>query len=675
MAPNTHAEPVWTRGRVVRAAVIVAAAYYVGVQVGLWLTIGRLPVSTLWPPNAIVTAALLLTPTRFWWAMILAVLPVHVVGELGAGIPLPMVLSWFTSNVSEALIGAGVMRALEPSPRLDSFRRVLVFFGGPVFLASFLSSFLDSAFVMWNQWGTAGFWDVWGARFRSNALATLALVPVIVHSATRGVAHLRTVPPWRYLEVWALTLGLLLVCMTLFQGPVSGFATPALLYAPLPFLLWSALRFGPGGVSASLLVIALFAISAAIRGHVPFDATSPTLSAISVQLFLIVISIPTLALGAVMAERGNAEARLRASEERFSLAFRLSPEAFAIIRRIDGTIVDINARWESMFGHSREESSGRTPVELNLFAYLEDAREVLLRLVSQGQLRESELTLRNKEGGQLHAMITAQSVMLGDEPCFLVSVRDVTEQRRAEMELNEQQAELAHLSRVALVGELSTAMAHELNQPLAAIMANARAGQRLMVREPPDIEEVCRIFEDIVQDDKRAGEVIRRMHDLLHRGELDRQPLDVNEVVREILQLLNSESIRREVLVETELAPVLPRVPGDRVQLQQVLINLLLNAFDAVALQPKEERRVTIRTAGHGNGVAISVIDRGTGIPSAKLEQVFEPFYTSKRQGLGLGLAICRTIVTAHGGRLWAVNNPDRGATFHLELGRADHAA
>jgi len=164
--------------------------------------------------------------------------------------------------------------------------------------------------------------------------------------------------------------------------------------------------------------------------------------------------------------------------------------------------------------------------------------------------------------------------------------------------------------------------------------------------------------------------VIRRMQALLRRGELQLQPIDVNEVVQEVVELLHSELIRREVLVHTALAPALPRVPADRIQMQQVLMNLLFNACDAMADQPREGRSVSIVTSGTLGAVRISVADQGTGIAEGNEERVFEPFFTSKRHGLGLGLAICRTIVAAHGGRLWAVNNAGRGATFHLVLRR-----
>jgi two-component system sensor kinase FixL len=584
-----------------------------------------------------------------------------------------MVVSWYVSNCAEALLGAGAIRLLERSPRLDTFRRVVVFFAAGVFFSPFLSSFLDAAFVIWNHFGSAGFWEVWRTRFLSNALATIALVPVIVEASTTRFT--RDVPVRRYVEAGVLTVGLVTGCLIIFTGMMEApNASLALLYAPLPFLLWAAVRFGPGGAGASVLVMSILSVWAATHGYRPFDVASAAANALSVQLFLIVTSIPLLTIGAVMSEQRHGEQALRRSEERFAVAFRSSPDALLIANRRDGRIVDVNAQWERMFGYSRAEALGHSAVELRLFLHSAEANRFNDRLSSHNT-DETEVLLRSRRGAVFRSIVTSQTVVMMEEPCVLVVIRDITERRRAELELQTQRTELAHLSRVALLGELSATFAHELNQPLAAIMSNARAGQRLIGRTPPDMTEVRAILEDIVADDRRAGEVIRRMSALLKRGELQLQPLDVNEVVQEVVELLHSELIRREVLVHTVMAPALPRVPADRIQMQQVLMNLLFNACDAMADQPREGRSVSIVTSGTLGAVRISVADQGTGIAEGNEERVFEPFFTSKRHGLGLGLAICRTIVAAHGGRLWAVNNAERGATFHLVLRRNGHDA
>ena len=246
---------------------------------------------------------------------------------------------------------------------------------------------------------------------------------------------------------------------------------------------------------------------------------------------------------------------------------------------------------------------------------------------------------------------------------------DITARKQAELEVQQQRGELAHLSRVTMLGELSGALAHELNQPLTAILSNAQAAQRFLAHDNADLNEVREILKDIVDEDKRAGEVIRRLRLLLKKGEVQHQPFDLNEVVREVLKLVRSDLVNQGVAVEAELAPALPEVNADRVQLQQVLLNLVMNACDAMAGGPAGDHKLIIRTELAGSeGIRVSVADRGVGLASENLEKVFEPFFTTKVQGMGLGLSVCRSIITAHGGKLWATNNPGRGATFQFTL-------
>ena len=246
---------------------------------------------------------------------------------------------------------------------------------------------------------------------------------------------------------------------------------------------------------------------------------------------------------------------------------------------------------------------------------------------------------------------------------------DITARKQAELEVQQQRGELAHLSRVTMLGELSGSLAHELNQPLTAILSNAQAAQRFLAHDNTDLNEVRDILADIVAEDKRAGEVIRRLRLLLKKGEVQHQPFDINEVVREVLKLVRSDLVNQGVAVEAELAPALPEVNADRVQLQQVLLNLVMNACDAMAGGPAGDHKLIIRTELAGSeGIRVSVADRGVGLASENLEKVFEPFFTTKVQGMGLGLSVCRSIITAHGGKLWATNNPGRGATFQFTL-------
>lgn len=245
--------------------------------------------------------------------------------------------------------------------------------------------------------------------------------------------------------------------------------------------------------------------------------------------------------------------------------------------------------------------------------------------------------------------------------------RDLSASARMAAEARQQREELAHVVRVVNLNELSGSIAHELNQPLAIILSNAQAAQRMLAHPAPDLDELRSILADIVHEDRRAGTVIQRLRALLKRGETILLPVSLNEVVGEVLHLVESNLGARGMEVSTELAPELPLVQGDSVQLQQVLLNLVLNAADAMSGNPPGKRRLYVSTSLTKGGVRLSVRDEGVGLP-ADIEGIFRPFYTTKAQGLGMGLAICRSIAGAHEGQLCAESHGDKGAAFHLEL-------
>jgi PAS domain S-box-containing protein len=246
---------------------------------------------------------------------------------------------------------------------------------------------------------------------------------------------------------------------------------------------------------------------------------------------------------------------------------------------------------------------------------------------------------------------------------------DVTTQKMAELEAQRRQSEIAHLSRVTVLGELSGSLAHEINQPLTAILSNAQTVQYLLEEEGASSAEVREILADIVQEGKHAAEVIQRLRLLLKKGEVRPEALELPVLVDDVVRLIRADLSHQGVAFSAELPAGLPRVRGDSVQIQQVLLNLLTNACDSMAETDPNDRRLVLTAAVVESGrVCVSVSDRGPGIAPPDLERVFEPFVTTKSSGLGLGLSVCRTIVTAHEGRLWAVNNGDRGATFHFTL-------
>ncbi len=268
------------------------------------------------------------------------------------------------------------------------------------------------------------------------------------------------------------------------------------------------------------------------------------------------------------------------------------------------------------------------------------------------------------------AIMALQAVLITD--LLLERAR----RRRGETDLRRNREQLAHVTRISTMGELAASLAHELNQPLTAILSNAQAAQRFLASKPADLREVQEILEDIVSDNNRAGEVIRRMRALVKKEELEFAPIHIASVIGEVVQLLHSDEILHNIHVELDCQDGLPNVRGDRVQLQQVILNLLMNAFDAMKDAPAAERKVVVRAQAKDAGIVeISVRDRGTGLTGDSLSKIFQPFYTTKRDGLGMGLPISRSILEAHGGGLWAKNNLDRGATFYFTVPAISGAA
>jgi len=283
--------------------------------------------------------------------------------------------------------------------------------------------------------------------------------------------------------------------------------------------------------------------------------------------------------------------------------------------------------------------------------------------------REYRLSLPDGRVRWINAIGVVEADAAGSATCVRGVSIDVTESKIAQLESERNRNELAHLARFTTLGELSGSLAHELNQPLAAILSNAEAAQRFLAQDPPEMGEVRAILDDIVAEDVRAGEIIGRLRTLFKKGEVALRPTDLGTASMDVLRLLRSELVAHDIAVDTDLPPLVPLVRADRIQIQQVLLNLVKNASEAMTAVPPASRRLTLAVHGNGDGhVRVRVRDTGGGIPDDVMDRLFHPFVTTKPDGMGLGLAVCRTIVEAHGGTLRAANNAEGGATFEFTL-------
>jgi len=362
----------------------------------------------------------------------------------------------------------------------------------------------------------------------------------------------------------------------------------------------------------------------------------------------------------------------RQAEEKFRLAVEASPSAIVMTDQ-RGRILLINALTEKLFGYTRAELVGHS-VELLVperYRGAHPGHRAGFMAAPQARAMGAgrELFARRKDGSEVPVEIGLNPIHTDDEVLVLCAIADITERLRTSMELHRHRQELAHVSRVSVMGELSASMAHELNQPLTAILSNAQAAQRFMAADQPDEAEFREILKDIVRDTTRARDVIQHLRALVKRSEREFVRVDVNEITGQVISILDGDIVGRNVMVTRELAPELPLVLGDRVQLQQVLLNLLLNAFDAVSGNRQPNRRVTVLTAMTAEGmVRVSVRDTGAGIPPDKLHQIFDAFFTTKSEGMGMGLSVSRSIIESHGGRLWAENHSGPSAMFSFTL-------
>ena len=385
---------------------------------------------------------------------------------------------------------------------------------------------------------------------------------------------------------------------------------------------------------------------------------------------VLVVTTALLALAGGVVLLAAARRRARVSEVRLRSTTEAAHVGWWEAGTMGHEIVHVSPVWRAMFGFSEDDVITTEKTLQRIHSNDVDAvRSKIETTMMHHEDFEMEYRVRHDDGS-VHWLATrgrAELINGGRRKRMRGVTMDITEHKRAEEELNLRRDELAHLGRVAALGELSGALAHELNQPLGSIMSNAQTAQRLLAKDSCDVSMLRDILNDIVAEDQRAADIIQRLRALLERGETEFRPFDVHDGIEKALSLMQVSFKMSGVAVNRKFAETLPSIMADAVQIQQVILNLLANAADAVASVPVNDRHVTIRTSVVENGVALEVEDNGSGFALAP-EECFQPFNTTKRDGLGMGLAICRSIIEAHKGKISALTSPAGGAIVRFTI-------
>ena len=371
-------------------------------------------------------------------------------------------------------------------------------------------------------------------------------------------------------------------------------------------------------------------------------------------------------LQAEIVERQRAEEILRNQASLLDLAHDA-----IIVRDMTDVVTYWNFGAEETYGWQRRETLGRVTQELLQSRYPSDLAGIKAEVILKGRW-EGELSQTRRDGKQITvASRWALQRNAEGKPVAMMQInRDITERKRASEVLQATQAELAHIARVTTMGELAASIAHEVNQPLTAVVTNANASLRWLAGEEPNLNEARQAITRIVKEGTRASDVIRRIRSLMKKSPPQMAPLDINELIGEVIALTHHEILRKGIPLQTELATGVPPIVGDRVQLQQVILNLIMNGIEAMSSGSEGPGELLVRSHMQGPEqiVIITVRDSGVGIDRRSLDQLFHPFFTTKPAGMGLGLSISRSTIEAHGGRIWATSNDDRGATFQFSL-------
>ncbi len=647
-------------------------AYLIAAELAFFVgTLSDKIFAPFWPPNIVLLSALLLARRGWRWIAVLAAFPAHVIAETKIGMSLSVLLAAFATNLAVAALSAAVIQSrLVERPWFATFRSTASF----VFIVGFVCPAvvaIGGAFVpILSGGGLGSYWNSWMQWFASNALGNLALGPLALVLASEGPRTFWTQNPERRAEALLIGTLLIVVCSIVFDqstGQLMRSFLPVLFYLPVPLVLWSASRFGAKGASAAILVMAVVLIWRSL-GSSLFLSGTPESNVFALQVFLISLAIPMLLLGSSIEEARQANQQLRQDEERMAFAAaaadvglwqhnpRMDPFwATDHCRAMLGLQKDSPVTRETIL--SVVHPDDRVLVDDNIVGIHESEAPLEFRIVMpDGQmkwLQAKRATNRNAVG----AVVNTSGIFT-----------DITIRKAAEAEAELQRRELAHLMRVSQVGALSGGLAHELTQPLTAILANAQAARTMLSGKVRNLDDLKGALDDIIADDLRAGEVIQRLRTLLKNGKGEVEAVNIPDLVNSTLRLLNNELISRHVKTKVMAATDVGSVEGDPVQLQQVLLNLVMNALEAMMNTDVRRRSLTMISRRVDDQIELKVVDRGTGIDAGHEASLFNAFFTTKERGLGLGLSICSTIIERHGGSLSLSNNAEGGATARFCL-------
>ena len=674
------------------------ALYFLAASLEIGLR-GADAIVVLSPQHGVLLALLMLTRPERWWLIAAAVVPAHLAACWSTGLPLWQ-LAW--QGGFSFILATGITTALrvllgERSP-FDDLRDYSLYVltavvAGPALLTMLAPNVLLSLLTGTMDLAVAD----WQAETLASSLAILTWGSWVYLELLPRPGWLQQRTPAQYVEVLLIAVALY-GCFHLTFGRAAEYHTA--LYLLLIPLLWLSVRFG---VAAAAMAVTLVASAATALEHIPQSVRlreAPEAAALDLQIFLIVMALGAMTIAILVDERRRAaRAALVDAEQRLiepqasgpdigtlrraELELQRNDERLACIARVAcDEIYDWDIARGELWSSCGDASNDRAPSVRQMTMeswgcsiHPSDRERVMhdLRQTLQGTADTWQADyLYIGSGGSPH-WVRDRACIVRDANGTPTRIIGAITDRSDHKKLEEANRTLERVGRLAMIGQITASIAHEMNQPLVAIRYNAEAGLLFLGRESCEKAELHDILDDIRRDNRRASELVGRLRELLHDRELRLDPIDINDVITDVVKLLRVESRQRHVQLETECTE-LPTVLGDYARMQQVLLNLILNGMDAMAGLPETHRRIAIRTARTGaTRIQVEVVDRGSGIDPATLPRIFDSFFTSKEHGMGLGLAIARSIVEAHGGRIWAKNNIDGvGATLSFEIDSLD---